>query len=98
MSGEITFDRLRDLYGMATRWESNPDDPRLQKLRESNLAEFDATMARHDAEVAARALREAANEIGHAEGCRSDPDRDPYIGCMCTTSLYYARADRIEAG
>jgi hypothetical protein len=45
--------------------------------------------------VRAEALREAAKILGHRD-CPQDPDRDPYIGCVCRVSLLYARADRIE--
>ena len=51
----------------------------------------------HDAQVAAKALREAASAIGHAANCYPDPTEDPYHGCACRLSLLYARADRLEA-
>lgn len=54
--------------------------------------------AEHDREIAAQALRDAAVALGHTPRCHPDPDRDPYYGCECRTSLLYARADRIAAG
>lgn len=60
--------RIRELYGMATRWDS---DERTASIRESNLAEFDAWLAQHDAEVAANTTLGIAHRL--------DTD-DPRVG------------------
>lgn len=69
--------RIRELYGMATRWDS---DERTASVRASNLAEFDAWIAQHDREVQAEAFEAAAvrvraNFAEHGERC-------PWVGFL----------------
>jgi len=56
----LTTKRVRELYGMAVRWDS---DEKTAAIRESNLAEFDAWIAQHDREVRAEALNGARAEL-----------------------------------
>jgi hypothetical protein len=56
----LTTKRVRELYGMAVRWDS---DEKTASIRESNLAEFDAWIEQHDREVRTKALHEAAEFV-----------------------------------
>ena len=55
------FDRVRNLYGYATAYNSDPNLKHLQKLRDHNLAEFDRMIAQIRKEAKAEALRDFAD-------------------------------------
>lgn len=44
----------------------------------------------------AEIIEEAVLTIGHADNCRPDPDRDPYVGCSCRVSLFWAYARNLK--
>jgi len=73
-----SFARVRDLYSWAYAWRTKDSEGEtdLSGLRESNRAEFDRAMQTHDREVAAKALRNAAeryNDETHPESMRWNP-------------------------
>ena len=67
VSGALPTERIRELYGAAVRWDS---DERFASVRDSNLAEFDAWLAQHDAEVRTAALSAA---LPLAQAVRREP-------------------------
>jgi hypothetical protein len=60
VSGTLPTGRVRELYGAAVRWDN---DERFASIRDSNLAEFDAWLAQHDAEVRTATLSAVLPEL-----------------------------------
>ena len=73
-----SFARVRDVFSWAYAWRTrdNVDEGEtdLSGLRESNRAEFDRAMQAHDREVAAKALRDAADRYN----AETDPESDSW--------------------
>ena len=76
----LTIEDVRYRYAYESRY---------QEVLESDLAEFDDWLAAHDREVAAKALRDAVDELA----ALNEPEVFVRAG-----ALLDARADRIEAG
>lgn len=81
MAEQITYERLRDLYSWMTGWRADVPAGRndLQRLQDTQRAEFDAVMAAHDAQVRVEALRDAVqrfeDEVGKGD-LRRESERD----------------------
>lgn len=91
----LTTKRVRELYGMATRWDS---DERTASIRESNLAEFDAWIAQHDREVRAAALDEAAAKIESKRSLLGIASRALDLGQAWSAALLRGDAKRLRDG
>lgn len=92
-----TMGELRELYVIHRATGDKGSLPAGKTGERAAGQEFDRAVAAHTLQVAAQAVRDAARRVGHAEDCRADPDRDPYVGCACRMSLVWAYADRVEA-
>lgn len=89
------FDRVRNLYGYATAYNSDPNLKHLQALRDHNLAEFDEMIA----QVKAETLREAAESdelIEFAYKYHIDHEflAPPYV--WFASKYLHNRADQME--
>lgn len=103
-----TMARIEDMYAWAYAWrtQDEPGDGEtdLSHLRETQRAEFQRALARHDRKIAAEALRGAADafEAAHLNLDCAGPDIDRWrleneVRERLVDSLR-ARADRIEQG
>ncbi len=49
----LPMSRIRDLYGLATKWQTRPTEKHLVDLQASNLAQFDRALIEHERKIRA---------------------------------------------
>lgn len=90
------FDRVRNLYGYATAYNSDPHLKHLQALRDHNLAEFDRMIAHVEAAAEQRgAYRAACQAFRHAATAFDYPEAgDQYCTWEDVAKWLRANADK----